>query len=167
MKKLFSLLLVALIVLCLAAPLISAAETSAAAPPDSGQAAALAPTEAPMVDTATTDAQEMEPGGAPAPIDFTPLLQAFVGVLALIITRYIIPWLKAVTTAEQLDKIDYWTRVAVAAAEKAYGAGHGAEKLAHATEFLKTKGIIIDHAIVDALIQEFFESGKQQPNLTA
>jgi hypothetical protein len=166
MKKLFALLLVLLIALCFSVPLITAAEAPAAAPPDSGQAAALVPTEAPMVASATEAAQETEPGGAPAQIDFTPLLQAFVGVLALIITRYIIPWLRSVTTAEQLDKIDYWTRIAVAAAEKAYGAGHGAEKLADATEYLKTKGIVIDDKIVDALIQEFFESSKQ-PKVTA
>lgn len=166
MKKILALILVLLIAMALSAPLLVAAEASAVAPPDSGQTVAPEPTEAPMVDTATAHAQEMEPGGAPTPIDFTPLLQAFVGVLALIITRYIVPWLKAVTTAEQLDKIDYWSRVAVAAAEKAYGAGHGSQKLTHATEFLKTKGIIIDPAIVDALIQEFFETAKQ-PNLTA
>lgn len=166
MKKILALILVLLIAMALSAPLFAAAEATVAAPPDPGQTAVLEPMEAPMVTTATTAAQETEPGGVPAPIDFTPLLQAFVGVLALIITRYIVPWLKAVTTAEQLDKIDYWTRVAVAAAEKAYGAGHGTQKLSHATEFLKTKGIIIDPAIVDALIQEFFETAKQ-PNLTA
>jgi hypothetical protein len=164
MKKLFALILVFLVALCLSVPLLAAAEASAAAPPDTGQTAVLEPTEAPIVQTATEVAQETEPGGAPTPIDFTPLLQAFVGVLALIVTRYIIPWLKAVTTAEQLDRIDYWTRVAVAAMEKAYGAGHGPEKLAGATDFLKTKGIIIDPAIVNALIQEFFETAKQ-PNL--
>ena len=108
MKKLFALLLVLLIALCLSVPMITVAEESATAPPDSGQAAALEATEAPMVATGTTDAQITEPDGASAPIDFTPLLQAFVGVLALIITRYIIPWLRSVTTAEQLEKIDYW-----------------------------------------------------------
>lgn len=165
MKKILALILVFLIAMALSAPILAAAEAQAAAPPNSGQVAALEPTAAPMVATATTIAQETDPGGAPAPIDLTSLLQAFVGVLALIITRYIIPWLKSVTTAEQLEKIDYWHRVAVAAMEKAYGAGHGPEKLAGATDFLKTKGIIIDHAIVNALIQEFFETAKQ-PNAT-
>ena len=127
MKKTLALILVLLVTLCLSAPLFAAAEAPPAAPPDLGQTAVLAPTVAPMVATATTDAQETDPGGTPVPIDLTPLLQAFVGVLALIITRYIVPWLRSVTTAEQRDKIDYWHRVAVAAMEKAYGAGRPGE----------------------------------------
>lgn len=157
MKKILALVLVLLVVLALSVPLIAAAEESATAPIDTAQAVTVEPTEAPVVETATTEAQETEPGG----IDLTPLLQALIGVLALVFTRYVIPWLKAHTTAEQLAKINYWTKVAVAAAEKAYGSGHGTEKLADATKFLKSKGIIIDEKIVDSLIQEMFESAKK------
>jgi hypothetical protein len=50
--------------------------------------------------------------------------------------------------------------VAVAAAEKAYGAGHGAEKLKKASEILKAKGIIVDSDVIDALVLELFGSAK-------
>lgn len=156
MKKYLALLMVLLIALALSAPLLVAAETVDATPADTGQAVYVDPTDAPVVTTATETAQETDPGG----IDLTPLLQALVGVLALVITRYVVPWLKAHTSAEKLTKIDYWYRVAVAAAEKAYGAGHGAEKLKKASEILKAQGIIVDLDVIDALILELFGSAK-------
>lgn len=112
----------------------------------------MEPVDAPFVATATEEAQETDPGG----IDLTELITAFISVLVAVVTRYVVPWLKARTSAERLQQIDYWYQVAVLAAEKAYGAGHGAEKLADAAEFLKTKGIIVDEKIIDALIQQFF-----------
>ena len=162
MKKVIALLMVLLISLALSAPLLVAAETVDATPAETGQAVFVEPTEAPVVSTATETAQETDPGG----IDLTPLLQALVGVLALVITRYFVPWLQAHTTAQQLAKIDYWHTVAVTAMEKAYGAGHGPEKLAGATEYLKGKGIIVDAKIVDSLIQKFFKNGKKTDTTT-
>ena len=152
MKKFIALILVILFALAITVPLLAMAEAVASAPPDTAEAVILEPTAAPMVETATTNAQETELGG----IDLTPLLQALIGVLALVVTRYVIPWLKAHTSAEKLTKIDYWYRVAVAAAEKAYGAGHGAEKLKKASEILKAQGIIVDSDVIDALILELF-----------
>ena len=159
MKKILALLLVLLIALCASAPLLSMAEAPADTPPETGQAVILEPTEAPIVETATEEAQETDPGGVP--IDLTQLFQALWSVVVLIITRYAIPWFRAHIKAERLAAFDYWSSVAVTAAEKAYGAGKGAQKLAYAKEIMKSHGFTIDTDVVDALIKQMFEDGKQ------
>ena len=156
MKKYLALLIVALIAMLIAVPIITTA-TELPEPAPGAAIVEIIPAEAPVVQTATEDAQETDPGG----IDMTELITAFISVLVAVVTRYVVPWLKARTSAERLQQIDYWYQVAVLAAEKAYGAGHGAEKLADAAEFLKTKGIIVDEKIIDALIQQFFAGAKE------
>ena len=156
MKKILALFLVLLIITLIAIPFVAIAAGATTTDPYMPVMAVQA-TPDPVVILNDSDTQEADPGG----IDFTPLLQALIGVLALVITRYVVPWLEARTKADQLARIDYWYHVAVTAAEKAYGAGHGAEKLADATTYLKSKGIIIDDKIVDALIKELFDDAKQ------
>lgn len=74
-------------------------------------------------------------------IDLTPLLQAIIGILAVIITKYLIPYIKSKTTAEEQAEIAEWISIAVTAAEQIYtGSGKGAEKKAYVIEFLQSKG---------------------------
>ena len=77
-------------------------------------------------------------------IDLTPLLQAVISLAAALITIYLIPWIRAKTTAEQQDKLRAAISIAVYGAEKMYGAGHGAEKFAHARAWLQAQGFDID-----------------------
>lgn len=155
MNRVLPLILALLVVLMLAVPLIATAGptiTDTYMPVMADKA-----TPEPIYVNLGEEPAENDPGG----IDLTELITAFVSVLVAIVTRYVVPWLKARTSAERLQQIEYWYQVAVLAAEKAYGAGHGAEKLADATEFLKAKGIIVDEKIIDALIQQFFTGTKK------
>lgn len=92
-------------------------------------------------------------------IDLTPLVEILISLLALVITTYLIPWIKANTTHKQQEYIRAAAHVAVYAAEKFYGAGHGDEKLAYAEKVLKEDyGISLNmnklEAVVDAAIKE-------------
>lgn len=74
-------------------------------------------------------------------IDITPLFQAVISLAAVLITAFLIPWLKTKVSAEKRETIAYWLEVAVAAAEEQIkGSGMGAEKLAFVTVFLANKG---------------------------
>lgn len=159
MKKILAILMAILITLALSAPLLAMAETPAGAPPDTGQAVVLEPTEAPAVETATEEAQETDPGGEP--IDLTDLYKALWSVLVLVVTTYVVPWIRARIKAERLAVFDYWSDIAVTAAEKAYGAGHGPQKLKYAEEIMRKHGFTIDTDVVDALIKQLFEDGKE------
>lgn len=103
-------------------------------------------------------------------IDLTPLVEIMISLLALVITTYLIPWIKANTTHKQQEYIRAAAHVAVYAAEKFYGAGHGDEKLAYAEKVLKEDyGIYLNmnklEAVVDAAIKEM-EQAEPQSILT-
>lgn len=91
-------------------------------------------------------------------IDLTPIIQAAITLAAALITVYLIPWLKSRTTVEQQTYIRMAVQVAVYAAEKAYGAGHGEEKLAYAEKVLAGHNVKLDtktlKAMIDAEIKE-------------
>lgn len=91
-------------------------------------------------------------------IDLTPLMQAIIALAAALITMYLIPWIKSRTTVEQQAHIRMAVQVAVYAAEKAYGAGHGDEKLAYAEKVLAGYNVKLDtqrlRAMIDAQIKE-------------
>ena len=91
-------------------------------------------------------------------VNLTPLFEAIITVLAAIITTYIVPWIKGKLSEQQMTKIQNWVSIAVYAAEKLYGAGNGAEKLAYAESILRSKGIELDtdelKALIDSEIQQ-------------
>lgn len=87
-------------------------------------------------------------------IDFTPVLQAIVGLCAAIITTFVVPYIKSKTTKEQQTQINEWVRIAVAAAEQVYeGPGKGDQKKAYVLTWLANHGIAIDEDRLDAMIE--------------
>lgn len=84
--------------------------------------------------------------------DFTPLVEALIGLAATVITVVLIPWLRERYGNEKLAKAQFWVETAVEAAEKLYGAGNGAEKLAYAENFLAAKNIKLDMDTLLAMI---------------
>lgn len=62
-------------------------------------------------------------------IDFTPIVEALIGLAVTAITVFLIPWMKERFGTEKLAKAQGWVQIAVLAAEKLYGAGKGQEKL--------------------------------------
>ena len=89
-------------------------------------------------------------------IDLTPILQALIGLLAMLITYRLIPWLKAKTDAEQREKLAAAIRVSVFAAEQIFGAGHGAKKMDYALKYLHDNGFDIDGREVEAAVCQYF-----------
>lgn len=91
-------------------------------------------------------------------IDLTPLLQAVISLAAALVTVYLIPWIKAKTTAEEQAKIRAAIQIAVYGAEKMYGAGQGPEKFRYAQEWLRSQGFDLDIGTlkmeIDAAIKE-------------
>lgn len=78
-------------------------------------------------------------------IDLTPIFQALIVLVAALITRYVVPWIKAKTTLDQRREIRDLVSILVFAAEKLYtGSGRGAEKLAWVQERLNAHGYKLD-----------------------
>lgn len=84
--------------------------------------------------------------------DFTPLVEALIGLAATAITVFLIPWLRERFGNEKLAKALTWVEIGVDAAEKVYGAGKGDEKLAYVEEFLASKNIKLDMDTLKAMV---------------
>ena len=99
-------------------------------------------------------------------IDFTPLAEAIIALAATAITMFLIPWLQARFGNETLEKAKSWVQIAVYAAEKAYGAGHGDEKLAYAEEILAQHKIKLDMATLKAMVDAEIKKLEQAEQIT-
>lgn len=87
-------------------------------------------------------------------MDLTPIMEAVLALVAVLITYYLIPWIKTKTTSEQRAEINAWVKIGVQAAEQLFvGVGRGAEKKAYVMEFIQSKGYHIDTTELDKLIE--------------
>lgn len=86
--------------------------------------------------------------------NITPIIEAALLLLAAIFTTVVIPYIKSKTTAQQQTEINAWVRIAVSAAEQIFnGSGRGPEKKAYVLEWLRQRGITVDEAKLDAMIE--------------
>lgn len=86
-------------------------------------------------------------------IDLTQIILAVITLIGALITRYLIPWLKAKMDERQYDVFNGLVQVGVFAAEQLYGAMHGEEKKQYVIDLLKENGYEVDSMAVDALIE--------------
>ena len=87
-------------------------------------------------------------------IDLTPIVQAFIALLAALITAKVIPWIKSKTTTQQQILLQATVDILVSAAEQLYGAGRGPEKLQYVKAELAKRGFNIDTAAIEAAVRE-------------
>ena len=97
-------------------------------------------------------------------IDLTPIINEVIMLITVIITAFLIPWIKSKTTESQQCSMISWARIAVAAAEQIFtGDGRGEEKKQYVMDFLKEHGFKIDETsvsnLIEAAVQEL-KSGK-------
>jgi len=90
----------------------------------------------------------------PVAIDLSDLLQAVIAVVAVLITRKLIPWLKSKLSTEQQIGLSVMARTLVFAAEQIYGAGNGKEKLEYVKKELEARGYTFDAATVEAEVRQ-------------
>lgn len=90
-------------------------------------------------------------------IDFTPIIQALITFVAMVITVVIIPKVKQLLneklTKEQIEKLKTLVDIAVEAAEQIYGAKNGDLKKQYVYDFLIAKGIKFDFEEVSNMIE--------------
>ena len=88
-------------------------------------------------------------------INLTNIIEAAVALLAALVLRYVIPWIKAKTTTHQRENMLAWVKIAVYSAQQLYYNLDGATRLEHALEVLEAKGFNIDDtALLDAVEAE-------------
>lgn len=96
-------------------------------------------------------------------IDLTPIVNALVTLLGLLLTTFLIPWIKVKVSAEKLEQVKKWTSVGVKAAEMIYKeSGMGEAKKNYVRKFLEGKGYRLDIDTVDALIEATVREMQQE-----
>lgn len=86
-------------------------------------------------------------------IDVTDIVTALLGLLATVITAYIVPWLKEKLGAEKYQNTLFITQVLVEAAEQIFaGPGRGQEKLDYVKKELNKRGITYDQSRIEAAV---------------
>ena len=86
-------------------------------------------------------------------IDFTPIFEAIITIVSLLVTSFLIPYIKQKLSVEKYEDLKKWVNVGVKAAEQIYGSKTGQEKKEYVVSFLKSKGITFDIDEVSALIE--------------
>lgn len=85
------------------------------------------------------------------------LLKLTIMITTLVITRYVVPWIKAKTQSDTMSVLIDWTMQAVLAAEQCHQAGSGAERKAIVTRFirqiLEQKNIALSDEEIDVMIE--------------
>jgi LL-H family phage holin len=101
-------------------------------------------------------------------IDFTDIIVALIGLLATVITTYLVPFIKSKLTAQQQSTLEAIARTGVYAAEQLFNVPKsGSEKLEYvtnyATQLLTKLGIRVDadrlRAAIEAAVKELHIEG--------
>ncbi len=86
-------------------------------------------------------------------IDYTDIIQAVISLVAVLITSFLIPYLKEKISKEKYEKLKTWVSVAVNAAEQLYGSKTGQQKKQYVLDYLSAKGITININEIETLIE--------------
>ena len=86
-------------------------------------------------------------------MDYTNIIGAVITLLTVLLTTFIIPWIKQKYDSEKLKKWQAYVDIAVEAAEQLYDVNDGAAKKAYVIEYLSKKGIKFDSETVDKMIE--------------
>lgn len=87
-------------------------------------------------------------------VDLTQVIIAILTLALSSVSAFLIPYIKAKVSSEQLDTIKFWVNIAVEAAEQIYtGTGRGQEKKAYVVKFLNSKGFTLNTEEIDSIIE--------------
>lgn len=94
------------------------------------------------------------------------VVKIVVMVVALLIARYLVPWLKQKIGAEKVAEVSMWAKQAVLMAEQVYKDWKGQDKKAFVTEYLKkiltAKNISLTDEQLNILIEAAVKQMKMQ-----
>lgn len=86
-------------------------------------------------------------------IDLTQIILAAITLIGAIISRYLVPWIKAKLDEKQQATFRALVRVGVFAAEQLYNSDQGQEKKSYVLELLRKNGYEIYADAVEATIE--------------
>lgn len=89
-------------------------------------------------------------------------IKIVVMVAVLVITRYLIPWIREKIGADKMMEIEKWARFAVLKAQQVMQSATGEDKKAYVTEFLKQLLIAKNISLSDEQLEVLIEAAVKQ-----
>lgn len=86
-------------------------------------------------------------------IDLTPIINAGITLISLVLVAFLVPWIKSKLTAQQTESLIKWAEIAAAAAQQLYWDMDGETRKQHALELLAEKGYDINSAEVQNALE--------------
>ena len=94
------------------------------------------------------------------------VLKIVVMLVALVVARYLVPWLKEKIGADKLTEAEKWAKYAVLKAQQVLWEETGADRKTYVTEFLKeiltAKNIALSDEQLDVLIEAAVKQMKME-----
>ena len=87
------------------------------------------------------------------------ILYALVVALLVILTRQIIPWIKAATIIAQQEALNNITGILVCAAEQIHSKETGMKKMLSVKEWLRDRGFKVDIHMIEAAVYRMKKNG--------
>ncbi len=85
--------------------------------------------------------------------DLTPVINAFIALIAALITAFVVPWIKRNTSAKDREELLKWVEIAVMAAQQLYHQLDGSKRKEYVLDFLREKGYDVTSTEVDNAIE--------------
>ncbi len=96
-------------------------------------------------------------------VDLTPVLQAVISLAAVLITGWLIPWIKTNIDTKKQQMLAALIKTLVYAAEQIYVAdGSGEYKYEYVKRELKKRGYTVDTAAIEAAVRELAAEGAEK-----
>ena len=86
-------------------------------------------------------------------MNITPIINAVIALIAALVSAFVIPWIKKKAASCDLDQMQAWTGIAVAAAEQLYTALQGDVKKQYVMKYLAEKGYDVSDEDIENAIE--------------
>lgn len=85
--------------------------------------------------------------------DLTPVINAFIALVAALITAFVIPWIRRNTSAKDREELLKWVEIAVMAAQQLHYQLKGEERKQYVLDFLAQKGYDVSSEEIENAIE--------------
>ena len=85
--------------------------------------------------------------------DLTPVINAFIALVAALITAFVIPWIKRNTSAKDREELLKWVEIAVMAAQQLHHQLKVEERKKYVLDFLAQKGYDVENEEIENAIE--------------
>lgn len=85
--------------------------------------------------------------------DLTPVINAFIALVAALVTAFVIPWIRRNTSAKDREELLKWVEIAVMAAQQLHHQLKGEERKKYVLDFLAQKGYDVSSEEIENAIE--------------